>query len=273
MIPRTWLACGLVAWGCGAATPDRELFLLAQDPDQPPEAAVAHCQAMAAADEADACMLALADLRDDLGPAPCARLQAEQPKAECWFRQAERWAEAGDRWGALDACGLAGPFMDECLYHAWTRELQGVARSTGDLAQALRAAEEPIAYWSQLETAGPIQPERVWGDFWYFWWLHHPPASLEACGELSPELTPRCERGAKLFVERSVDQVLRDPAQAGTLERCCRSGQLPDFLPGAAATPEPSLQAAGLLALERLCSQGPEAPRPWNPVFQPRRSR
>lgn len=273
MKPRSIVAGCLLAWGCDAGLSDRERFLLAQNPNIDLAAAQAHCAAMVDPAEADACQMAMADRQQESGAEPCTQLRTEEAVAECWFRQAERHAEADERWLALAACGRAGPFTNECLYHAWTRELQALARRTDELEQALAMAEEPIAYWSQLETAGPDQRERVWGDFWNFWWLHHPPASLAPCGELPPELTQACERGTRFFVERSVDQALRDPAQASLLDRACRAGQLPEFLPGAAARPEPQLLAAGLLALERLCTQGIEAARPWNPVFQPRRPR
>jgi len=258
---------------CEPTLPDRELFVLAQQPDLPLGQASDHCIAMVDPAESDACLLAVAGSRTDPCPQLCLALRATSAAAECWFTAAERWAEAGDRWAALDACALAGPFTHECLYHAWTRELQAASQGQASLEQALAAAAEPVTFWSQLETAGPGQPERVWGDFWYFWWLHHPPATEQACDELPPEQRETCQLGTRQFVERSVDQALRDPSQATLLDRSCRAGSLPEFLPGTAAQPEPNLDAAAQQALDRLCSQGAETPRPWNPVFQDRRPR
>jgi hypothetical protein len=265
------LALGLAS--CAAPVDDRELYVQAQDPARDPVGALALCRAMQEPDESDACSLALVRSGRALPAGSCAALRGADGRAECWFLLGEQLAEAGDRWGALEACGRAARFTNECLYHAWTRELQAVAREAPDLPAALVAAEDPIAYWSQLETAGPAQPERVWGDFWTFWWQHHPPASLQACAGLpTPSVVASCERGTRLFVERSVDQALRDPDQANLLDRSCRSGELPDRLL-AMASPEPELAAAGARALTRLCDEGTAAPRPWNPVFQPRRTR
>jgi hypothetical protein len=260
------------AVACGESVPDRELFVQAQEPGLAAEAAVALCAAMEDSDEADACVLALLRAGRALPEDACTDLHTEAARGECWFLRGEQRAAAGDRWGALEACGQAVAFVDECLYHAWTRELQAVARDSSGLPAALEAAEEPIAYWSQLETAGPAQPERVWGDFWYFWWHHHPPASLQACTGLPAPLVSSCEHGTRLFVERSVDQALRDPAQAALLDRACRAQRVPERLLAVAAA-EPALAQAGADALVRLCEQGSTAPRPWNPVFQPRVSR
>ncbi len=255
---------------CGSERDDRDRFI--QAGWLPQDQAVATCLAIDDDRGADACILALQDAQDTPASELCAHPRSSDARAECWFRAAERLAEAGDRWGALEGCGQAGPFTDECLYHAWTRELQGIARREATLDDALAAADEPVAYWSQLETAGPDQPERVWGDFWTFWWTHHPPASLQACGALPPERTSSCERGTALYVERSVDQALRDPAQAAQLDRSCRAGALVD-LPVALPLDQPPLQAAAERALTRLCNDGVEALRPWNPMFQPRRRR
>ena len=95
---------------------------------------------------------------------------------------------------------------------------------------------------------------------------------LQACTALPPAQGATCEHGTRLYVERSVDQALRDPALASLLDRSCRAGRVPDFaLP--TLEPEPSLVAAADRALARLCEQGLDAPRPWNPIFQPRRPR
>lgn len=254
---------------CGDAVPDRELYVQAQDPDVDAASAAALCDAIADPTEADACVLAVLRAGRALPGEVCDGLHAAASRDECWFLRGEQRAAAGDRWGALEACGQAGAFIDECLYHAWTRELQAAARDAVDLPAALSAAEDPIAYWSQLETAGPAQPERVWGDFWYFWWLHHPPASLQTCTGLPASAVATCEAGTRLFVERSVDQALRDPAQASLLDRSCRAETLPERLLAVTAA-EPELAAAGRRALARLCEQGSDATRPWNPIFQPR---
>ncbi len=266
------VALALLA-ACEPALSDRELFVLAQQPDLPLDQASDHCLSMADPAESDACLLAVAGGRTEPAPQLCLALRSTSAAAECWFTAAERYAEAGDRWAALDACALAGPFTHECLYHAWTRELQAIGQGDADLPTALSAAAEPVAFWSQLETAGPGQPERVWGDFWYFWWLNHPPATALACEALLTEHREPCQVGTRQYVERSVDQALRDPSQAAVLDRSCRAGALPDFLPGAIAQSEPDLLEAAQQALDRLCSQGTESPRPWNPVFQPRRPR
>ncbi len=264
-------ALALPALACGGELDDRARYLAALDPARSLDEAARLCAGFEEDRDADACLLARLDNSTQPAFAHCDALRAPHSRAECWFLGAERVA-AEDRWTALEACGRAGPFMDECLYHCWTRELQALALAQRDLATALEAASDPTDYWSQLETAGPGQRERVWDDFWYLWWSHHPPASLQACEGLAPAHAERCERGTRTAVERSVDQAFRDSAQASLLDRSCRSGQLPSHLPDAMPW-EPELQGAAQVALDRLCAHGLDAPRPWNPVFQPRRPR
>ncbi len=259
----------LTAMACDPGPTDRERFVQAQS--LPLSDATDTCLSIRDPALQDDCLLALVDTHERVNVRICAGLHQDNGQADCLFRLAERYAGRGDRWLALEACGLAAPFTDECLYHCWTRELQALIRAATGLTETLAAAKEPVEYWSQLETAGPDQSERVWGDFWYFWWLHHPPASLQACSGLTPGLLQSCQYGTRIFVERSVDQALRDPSRAAQLDRFCRADEPAALPPGVAD--EQELRAAAQQALDRLCEHGADAPRPWNPVFQARRSR
>ena len=258
----------------GSGATHRELFVKAQQAGLDAREAQALCERIEPPSERDACLLELARSRADLGAEVCDAVAENTLGADCWFLLAEHRAGTGDRWGALRACGRAGPYQAECQYHAWTRELQAIARGPHDLHEALVLADDPTAYCGALETAGTAQPQRVWGDFWYFWWLHHPPADPAACLALDTERRLGCEAGTLLFVERSLDMALRNRSRGeDLLDRSCRAGSPPDFLLDARAVDSAAVRDAGDRALARLCEQGVDAVRPWNPVFQPRRVR
>ncbi len=262
-LPLLLAACG------GPRETHRVLFVQAQEPDRTPEEATTLCSRIELVEERDACLLELVRSRADLPGSTCQQLEGARPAADCWFLTAEHHAATGNRWDALEACGRAGPYLNECLYHAWTRELQAIARSTDALAQALDDAKDPLAYWGTLDSAGPDQAQRVLGDFWYFWWLHHPPADPAACAAIVPERRDDCQAGTLLFVERSVDMALREHKRGDDLlDRSCRAGSVPAFVLDGRAVDEPAVREASTRALARLCEQGPEAARPWNPVFQ-----
>ena len=218
------------------------------------------------------CVTAAMRSANSVDGATCDRIPPGRWREECHFVIAENRAARGDRWGALAACGNAGDFLQECLYHSWTRELQAVilADPKAPLTDVLSAARDRVAYWGQLETAGPDQGARVWGDFWYFWWLHHRPASLSACDALPPADRDPCRVGTAAFVERALTDRLRcEGEDCDLMDRICRGGSVPASLL-AILTTDPQLSDAAERARARVCDPQTRGVRPWNPIFQPR---
>ncbi len=266
--------CGALAASCAARESDADLYLQAQDPALSTSQALALCGALSSADDADECRAGAVRARSDATPEHCAAILSEDWRNECHFALAELLATRGERWDALHSCGLAGRFMNECLYHVWTRELQNLALSGAALASALDKAREVVAFYAQVETAGPQQDERVWNDFWFFWHLHHKPAQLEICQDLEPGDAERCTAGTVAFAARATYDTLRCEQQdCRLLDRSCRAGEVPDFVLAPLFTADPTLLAAADASLQSLCEDGKDAPRPWNPIFSQRRPR
>ena len=267
--PRSWLLLLHVA-AC-APTPG-VAYREAVDPATPLSVAVQRCgQSGHLADECLASLVRIhADADHDDLLAVCERVIGARWLAECHFSLAEDRARAGDRWGALQGCGRAGRYYDECLYHAWTFELQQVADKVADPIAELDAVRPVIAYWSQIETVANSPESLLWNDWWYFALTRHKPARLSNCLKLVERAdAERCEAGTRNFARRSVvESLIRSSTSPDTRERVCRSGDLSALI-GVAWEPEPTLDAEGEAGRVAACAEG-RVERPWNPIFHPR---
>jgi hypothetical protein len=198
----------------------------------------------------------------------CIPIASARWQAECRFSLAEALAKKGDRWGALSACGQAGRYYDECLYHAWTFELQAHAENLQQAWRGVEGVRESIAWWSGIETVSPDPTELLWQDWWYFAHTRNKPARLSGCSQLiNPDDLRRCMDGTRNYVFRSVAEgVARSPQK----DRVCRGGPqealrlFPD-----AWEADPLLDAALQEGLTLGCEGLKQ--RPWNPIFGPRR--
>jgi hypothetical protein len=212
----------------------------------------------------------------------CDDLSDPRWRGECHFAVAEQRASAGDRHGALEACAQAGPFYDECLYHAWTLELQALASRAParEAAARLPDARDAIAFWSGLQTIGQDPRRQIEADWWFFAHARNRPARSAACDALQDGAERAgCVDGTQLYLRRSVVDGLRTD---GNRERACRGG--PEAARAALGElyvrPDPELDAVFEAAVAEACA--PPAPpadardapaqrqRPWNPTFRPR---
>lgn len=224
-------------------------------------------------DIADECVTAVVRAHPEATEAACGGVADERWRAECHFSVAEARAKDGDRWGALSACGLAGAYYDECLYHAWTFELQIAAENLGRAVAGIEKARPIVAFWGDLQSI-PDAEEQVWRDWWYFAHARNKPASLAWCNELAdPVDQRRCVEGTRTFVRRAfVETLIRPATPAEHRARLCR-GDADDArsILGDLYVPDARLDAeiaAGRLA---ACAPGARPERPWNPVFRGRR--
>lgn len=260
---------------CGEAVPDAARFAEALAPELSDDAAVESCSAIGNDDMRSECLATVLRERPGLPPETCADVPAPLWAAECWFTVGERRAKKGDRWGALEACGRAESFYDECLYHAWTTELDLAAQAAPDAISALDAARDTIAFWSDLQTIEGTAADQVWGDFWFFAHNAHRPADLAACGRLGdPGERARCEEGTTTFVTRALLGELLAPGRpAGTLDRICRSAEIPSVYLEGLYLPDPQMDAARDRVPPMACDAAAGRPvRRWNPVFRSARS-
>lgn len=206
----------------------------------------------------------------------CDTIPEDRWRAECHFSLAEPLAKTGDRWGALRACGQAGTYYDECLYHAWTFELQRTAEGLTQAVDGIAAAKEVIAWWSHIGTVAAADGADVetllWRDWWYFAHTRAKPARLSTCDALPPPDQARCVDGTEGYVLRTIAEwLIRPETPAPQKDRLCRSGAsaLGDFFPKAWEA-EPRLDQAAEEGIRFGCSANAQAKRPWNPVFRPR---
>jgi hypothetical protein len=262
----------LILLGC-APSPERAFQeALAEDTDLP--RALQLCAE--AGEHEEECVATVVRGHPDAPLDRCAALADERWRSECAFGIAEARAKAGDRWGALSGCGQAGAYYNECLYHAWTFELQRAADSLeGGAVGGMERARPIIAYWSQIGTVGEDAEELLWTDWWYFAHSRNKPAVYAACALLAdPTDRDRCERGTRGYVRRAaVEHLVRASTPAATRDRLCRGGlQDARVLLGELYTPEPLLDAELLDALAAGCAPG-RVERPWNPTFRPRGAR
>lgn len=253
-----------------ACTPSAaEAMHRAQDPGLSLAERLAWCGRSGAS--ADACATELLRRSPDADTAACAAIRSETWRAECSFAVAERHARAGQRWEALTACGQAGRFYQECLYHAWTYEIQANVRGGGRAADELDSGRRIVAFWSQIGTVGPDPEAQVWLDWWFFTLNRNPPADLADCAALSEPDASRCHTGTLSFVERAVATSLRESGlTARRKSRLCRG----DILEIEAQFPtlyrtDDALRARALAGRDRACAAaaGTERRYPWNPIF------
>ena len=219
------------------------------------------------------------------GHDPCATITSSRWRAECRFSLAESLATSGNRWGALAGCGQAGRFYDECLYHAWTFELQAHAENLGQAWKGVDGVRDTIAFWSGIQTVQPTPEDLLWRDWWYFAHTRNKPARLSGCSNLqNPDDVRHCMEGTTGYVLRTVAETV---ARAATpqKDRVCRAGIEEALkLTNGAWDPDPSLEAAAQEGLRIGCQTGQAGKsaengnlenknlekRPWNPIFGPR---
>lgn len=202
----------------------------------------------------------------------CEAIPAERWRAECHFSLAEVLAKKGDRWGTLRACGQAGRYYDECLYHGWTFELQQAADGSTRAVDGIERARPIVEFWSSMQTVGPDAKTLLWNDWWYFAHGRARPARLEDCGLLKVEDQETCREGTRQFVRRLVaETVIRQATPDDMRDRLCRGQEVDTFFAGA-WEPNPELEAAAAEGLQLGCSSDAKLRRPWNPVFRPRGS-
>ena len=221
----------------------------------------------------ESCRAAAVREHPEATSAVCATLGDERWRAECHFAVAEHRARAGERQQALIACGQAGDYYNECLYHAWTFELQAAAEGLGRAVDGVEKARPVVAYWSDVGTIGDDAEGQIWRDWWYFAHARNKPATLAACAEL-PEARDRerCAEGTRMFVFRAVaEEIQRADTPAAVRDRACR-GDAAGVLAvmGKLYTPDPELDQQ--VEAGRALACGEPGHRPWNPIFLDRRS-
>lgn len=231
-----------------------------------------------AGDDNEECVATVVRGHADAPMDACLSLRSERWRSECAFGIAESRAKAGDRWGALEGCGLAGAYYDECLYHAWTFELQLAADTLeGGAVNNIAVARPIIQFWSEIATVGTADgtfdaEELLWADWWFFALSRNRPAVLAACAGLPDERDRlRCDVGTRTYVRRTVTEALiRSGTSADTRDRICR-GTVADALAllGDLYVPDPALDAEVSAAVAAGCAGG-KVERPWNPVFRAR---
>lgn len=251
------------------ARSEAEAWAAAANPDLPLAFALERCRGTGT--DADACSTEVLRARPESTVEDCAAVREPRWRAECAFAVADRHAKAGDRAAALAACGEAGRYYQECLYHAWTYDMQGAVHGGGRAQDELPRGREVVGYWAQLQTLGGDPLERMWLDWWYFALDANRPADLADCAGLAPDDARWCTAGTLQFVEREIAQTLKDnPGNAQRRSRVCRGG-LADI---AALWPDlyrasELLDARAVAGRDRGCAavEGLDVGRPWNPIL------
>lgn len=222
-----------------------------------------------AGEQAESCSAAVVRGRSDAVVADCEAIPSATWQAECFFSVAERHARAHERWAALRACGAAGSFYAECLYHAWTYELQATVQFGVSPIRQLDRPVEAIRFWSSMQTVAGDPAEQLWSDWWYLA-LHGRVARLADCEGLDSQARGRCVAGTTAFVGRSVADFLQHPGTDRRLkDRVCRGG----MEQARAALPtlyewDPVLDQVVLASRTLACAgTRTEMQRPWNPIF------
>jgi hypothetical protein len=278
-IPRTLLP--VVTWlaaSCAPAATPAEAFQRGQDAAIPLADALGWCEG--AADAADRCVVGAVRAHPGADAEACARVHDTRLRAECHFSRAESRARAGDRWGAVEACARAAGYHDECLYHAWSLELQHVAETHPDTPGAWGALQEPLAWWGGIQTIGPEPARVLTHDAWYFLGVvaqaRGTPLGWSTCEALAPADRAGCREGIASYVARAAREGLRR-APEDVRDPLCRRIETEAAAAlsargalGVAWADAPGLETIFQESLRAGC-QEPDGPRPWNPVFQPRR--
>jgi hypothetical protein len=264
---------------CGARS-EADAYARALATDAPLDEARASCRD--AGVQRDACLAALVRARPLDAPGllgMCGELEDPRWRGECTFAVAEARAQAGDRWGALEACAGeagsgSGTFQDECLYHSWGFELQRLAEGKGRAVDAWPVMQDAVAYWSSIRTLQTDPREQLVQDAWFFAHARNRPARLADCAELPEGDRYGCERGTVAFVRRTVvEDVIRGKVPQRMLERACRGPAAARGVFGDFFEPDPVLDAAFAEAVTEVCTapgdrgERADARRPWSPVF------
>ncbi len=272
------LVAGVALVACTPSVSPAEAFARGQDPAVPLSEALDWCRR--AGEAADTCVVGAVRAHGDADADACERARDPRLRAECHFSRAEARARGGDRWGAVEACARAGAYGDECLYHAWSLELQHVAEAHPDTARAWTAMQEPLAWWGGLQTVGPDAATLIARDAWYFLGVvaqaRGTPVGWTTCEAVAPEHRAVCRDGIAGYVSRAAREGLRRASEEVRDPLCRRAESDPDAAVAARAAlgvawlAAPDLRALYEEAVREEC-RTPDAPRPWNPVFQPRR--
>ncbi len=203
--------------------------------------------------------------------ADCAGIQSSTWRAECSFAVAERHARAHQRAEALAACGQAGRYYHECIYHAWTYDIQGSIKGGGRAASELETGRSLVAYWGQLQTVGGDATRQIWLDWWFFALNRNQPADLADCDALPEGDQALCRDGTLAFAERAVATALGEASLSTRRKsRVCRGAiddveaQFPTLY-----RPDEAMRERALAGRSRGCAPaaGPTTGRPWNPIF------
>ena len=265
----------LLLAGCDSARSPAAALAYALASDTPADRALEACAD--AGQAAEECVATVIRAHPDEDPDRCDTIKDARWRGECWFSVAEHRAASGSRWEALAACGKAGRFYDECLYHAWTLEFQGLAGSAGRAVDRMDAARPAFRFWSEIQTVGPDPRRQIEDDWWYFAHARNRPARLADCAALpDPHEADACARGTRQFVRRVVVEFLTRPGTPrDQADRVCRGGAddaraiIGDFY-----TSDADLDAVLRDALAEGCARAADPtnapPRPWNPVFRAR---
>ncbi|MCB9765177.1 MAG: hypothetical protein H6739_35715 [Alphaproteobacteria bacterium] len=266
---------------CADPPPDAALYAEAMRPELPVDEALEACVQLR--EGASECAATVLRDRPDADPERCGDIPDPRWRGECHFAVSERLIAQGDRWGGLRHCGLAGPYYDECLYHAWSRELQATAEPERADVQTravdhLEAGRKVVRFWSGVRSVAQDPEALLWDDWWYFAHSRNKPADLAACEALAEDDRARCVRGTVRFVERYVTEtVIRPGFDPRALDRACRAmgdeapedplALVPSNVLAGLYVPDPRLDNAAVKGLENACT--PDVARPWNPVFRP----
>jgi hypothetical protein len=270
LLGSTWAAIGC------AGPPDAALLAQALAPGVVATVALQTCDAISQGAVGDECRASVVrahpELDDAAADAACGGISDPRWEGECWFGLAERRSARDHRHAALEACGRAGPFYDECLYHLWTAELSAVADAAPDAVGAVEPAREIVEFWSGLQTIGGDPTVQLWGDLWFFAWNEHRPADLAVCEKLELLDASRCKTHTKNFIVRAILGELMAPgAPTGLLDRTCRAQQIPASIRDGLFVAHPDLDAQEVEAARLSCDAAAGRPvRRYNPVFQAR---
>jgi hypothetical protein len=181
----------------------------------------------------------------------CPEMDRGTPRSECWFVVAERRRRTGDLEGAAQACGLAGPFEEDCARHLWEEAVVALAAGAPPArwAGALPAVSTEIERWVALLPGVDGLAPQMWARF-YERGLARPgvPLDLGACTPLPRPDATRCrEAGTALYARR-----LARRADAEGLDLCARAARASAWTELVPARTHPRLdEAVAALQAER----------------------
>ncbi len=255
--------------GCSAPSV-AEAMTRALASDTPWTEAVAACAHTGS--QREACLAGAVRAHVDAPEDACEGLVDDRWHGECAFVLGERHAARGDRWKALTACADARNFQGECLYHAWSFELQLRARGHTSAVDAWPTLQDSIAFWSAQRTLQNNADAQLVGDAWFAANDENPPARLFDC-ETLPSAIDRasCATGTLAFVQRRVaEEAASGRVPPRMLERACRDPVAGREVFGGFYVPDPRMDAALDDAVRKVCAKDPTLHR-WNPILGGRR--